>query len=488
MEPLQAAELEAPCTRGGSPTITAAEASQPWHANELKIELSLSAPATVAAICTLASDPSEQHLARSSSAALSVELRLGGLLADSDYNCELFTVCPRAAEAPTELSVHTGAAPEELPPVEVEVEQGDAAGAEYILTNWVDALDYSTGLLLVYDRTGRVRWWYRTPDNVGPSLGFAFVGDDRFAWGGGWPPVPEGRPRLIDLFDGEVWDSGALMADADIARFHHDGKRLADGRWATLEQLKVTGDDGEFYGFQVRILNQETGATDLSYSSQRALDEGHLAGGSGDAWHTNWMDTVDYAEHRELYISLRNLSQIIAVDADTGDWRWTFGVGGDFTLQDTDGEAMGDEGYPSWLHGPQFDGRTLLVYDNGRDAEQSRVIAYDLDVETMTATLLWSWTEPDWYEAYLGSVAWLPNGNVLVCEGHGEPYSPSPGDHSGFIEVDPESGEKRWQMTWTDEQDQAYRAGWADPCALFANAANCEAVANEIQALKDVSR
>lgn len=477
-----AAAVEPPCTSPGAPSVLDAEASQPWHANELRIDVSTSAPATIAAICALDGDPEERHLARSSAADTHTALRLAGLLADSDYTCVLFPVCPPSPDPPLSLSVHTGPPPDELPPVEVDLPEPGATA--YILTNWIDATDYSTGLLLVYDAEGRVRWWYRTPDDVGPSLEFAHVGGDRMAWGGGWPPVPAGRPRLVDLFDGEVWDSGALMADAEIARFHHDGKRLADGRWATLEQLKVTGEDGEFYGFQVRILNPETGATDLSYSAQRALDEGHLAGGSGDAWHTNWIDTVDYADRRELYISLRNLSQIIAVDADTGAWRWTFGAGGDFTLVDATGAPLGDDQYPSWLHGPQFDGRTLLLYDNGREPEQSRVVAYDLDVDAMIATLLWSWTEEDWYEAYLGSVRWMPDGDVLVCEGHGEPYSPSPGDHSTFVRFDPDTGEKVWQMRWTDEGDQAYRAGWADACDLFANARYCGALDAQLSALE----
>lgn len=479
---LTAGAVEAPCTQPGSPSITDVTWTQPWHENELLIEATTSAPAALAAICTLDDDPDERHLARDSTSSTGHALRLGGLLADSDYTCELFPTCPRSLDAPTVLEVHTGPALDGLPGAEVE--SSGQTGGEYILTNWIDAYDYSTGLLLVYDRQGRVRWWYQTPDDVGPSLAFHHLGGARFGWGGGWPPIPAGRPREVDVFDGEVWDSGSLMADADIARFHHDGKRLDDGRWATLEQLKVTGSDGEFYGFQVRILNPETGATDLSYSAQRALDEGHLTGGSGDEWHTNWMDTVDLADHRELIISLRNSSQIISVDADTGDWRWSFGAGGDFTLLDATGAPLGDEGYPSWQHAPEFDGRTLLVYDNGWGAGRSRVVSYTLDTDAMTATLDWSWTEDGWYEGYLGSVETLPDGHVLVCEGHGEPYSTSPGDHSTFVEVDPGTGDKLWQMMWTDVNDQAYRASWADPCDLFANAALCTDVREEIRRLE----
>ena len=462
--------------------ILEATAEQPWHGNELRLLATTDRPATIAALCTLDADAGEAHLVEDSTPSTGHALRITGLLNDADYTCRLFPTCPRAVVDPLSLQVHTAPGPDELP--EIEVESWGWVEPRAILTNWVDALDYSTGLLLIYDQQGRLRWWYRTPEDVGPSLCFEHAGGTQLAWGGGWPPIPEGRPRLLELTEGEVWDSGTLMADAEIARFHHDGKRLEDGRWATLEQLKVSSGGTEFYGFQARILNPETGATDLQYSAQRAVDEGHLAAGSGDAWHTNWVEVATLGGRELLLLSLRNLSQIIAVDASTGDWAWTFGAGGDFTLLDPEGEPLGDEGFPSWIHGPELNGDELLVYDNGVEATRSRVVAYRLDVEDRTATLLWSWTEESWYEAYLGSVSRLPDGHVLIGRGHGEPYSPSPGDPNQILEIDPTSGEKLWQLTWPDTADELYRASWADPCALFANAATCPAVAARLSALE----
>lgn len=462
--------------------VTSIVASQPWHANELLLTVTTTAPAELAAVCTLDADPAERHLARATAPGLTRAIRVPGLLADSAYTCRVTPIRPRGAAA--EVAVTTGPLPDDVPETEV-LRWDDTNPDLYVLANWSDATDYSTGLLLVFDPQGRVRWWARTPDNVGPSVEFVYLGGDRFAWGGGWTPNAAGRPRLLDLYDGEIWDSGSAIPDVESSAFHHDGKRLWDGRWATLEAVQVLGEESSFGGFQVRILDPETNTVASTYDAQRAVDEGHLPSGSWDAWHANWVDTQPTPEGgQELLVGLRNLSSVISVDADTGDWRWRFGPGGDFVLQDASGAPLGDEGYPSWLHAPVWDGETLLVYDNGVSAAQTRVVAYTLDTQEQTATLDWSWTEDGWYEAYLGSVRWLPDGHVLVGSGHAEPYSTTPGGRTAIFEIDPERTEKLWQLTYTDVNAMAYRASWADGCDLFNNAAICATVADEIAALE----
>lgn len=477
--------VDDPCAPSAAVAITAVTSAQPWHENEAEVRVELSAKAPVALRCTLDGDPEEVHLVESTTAATRHTLRLAGLLASSTYACAVAPTCPQAADGPATFSLLTGAPPDDLPATTVWTAEG-AAPAEYVLANASDDCDWQTQLLVVFDRAGRGRWWYRTPRNVGPSVEFVYRGADRFAWGGGWSPNPRGRPRLVDLYDGEVWDSAVALPDVESTFFHHDGKALADGRWATLEENTVEGDRGAFQGFQVRILDPETEQVEVTYDSQRAVDEGHLPSGTGDAWHANWVDLVRYDDRAEIYVNLRDLSWLVAVDADSGDWRWTFGAGGDFTLRDSSGEPLGDDGFPSWAHGAQFDGRTLLIYDNGVSPRRSRVVAYDLDVETFTATLLWEWTEADWYESTLGSTDWLPDGRVLVGAGHAECFSTNPGDRTTLLEIDPATGEKRWELRYDDVETMAYRADWADPCALFANGRYCPAVAERAAELASV--
>lgn len=449
--------------------------TQPWHANELEVALTLSAPATAAVRCALADDPAEVHLAEATPAGTAHTLRLSGLLADADYECLAAAVCPATA-APTAFSVRTGPAPEGF--VDVEVDGYAGAGTEYVLYNQATDCDYENQRLVVVDRQGRVRWWYSTPPWVGPSVEFRYHGDDRFEWGGGWDPNPLGRPRQVDLFAGELFDSAAVLEDAAGSDFHHDGKQLADGRLLTLERIDVdTGPGGPppFDGFRVRRIDPVTGTVDFDWSSQRALDEGHLAPGWGDPWHANWVDVVDEV----LYVSLCESQQVVAIDVATGDWLWSFGEDGDFAL--LEGE------FPQCQHGAEMSSAgELLVYDNGVDRGRSRVAAYELDPDTWTATTSWTWSEPDWWETTLGDADWLPSGHVLVDMGHSDCFSSNPGDRTTIVEIDPASGDKLWQLRFVQRDQTAYRADWADPCALFDNAAVCPTVADRLAALATV--
>jgi hypothetical protein len=182
---------------------------------------------------------------------------------------------------------------------------------------------------------------------------------------------------------------------------------------------------------------------------------------------------------------VRDFSNVLAFDEATGDYLWKFGPGGDFTLVDPSGTPLPDSEYQAWQHGLDFDGTTMLVYNNGVDIGQSSVIAFELDVATLTATKLWEWTEPDWYQAYLGSVDWLPSGNVLIGMGHPECFATNPGDTSTIVEIDPVTGDKLWELKHADIDVEMYRSDWADACELFANAKYCDSVGSRIDALEN---
>jgi hypothetical protein len=448
------------------------EASQPHHANELTVAVTVSDAASVAVACQLRDDPAEVHLAEGVAPAEAHELRLAGLLADQTYDCVAAAVCPATAE-PVAFEVRTGPDRDDLPGIRTQ--GGPDAGTEYVLLNASPDCG-GQGQLIVVDRDGRIRWWYEPPLGVGQSLEFRYHGGDRFVWGGGWGPNELGRPRVLDLYEGEVYDSGGDIPNVSQSDFHHDGKELPDGRMLTLEEVDVDN----FRGFRVRRITSGSGV-DFDYHSQRARDEGHLPGGFGDAWHANWADVVDEV----LYVSLCNLGRVVAVDVATGDWLWTFGVGGDFDLVDTAGQPLGDDEYTQCQHGLEYRASDdhLLVYDNGWDRGYSRVTEYEIDQAAGEATLLWTWTEPDWFETTLGDADWLASGNVLIGAGHAECFSSNRGDHTTVLEVDPVSGDKVWELQYTEIDRMAYRADSADACSLFANARYCDEVGERLDVL-----
>ncbi len=467
-----------PCAPDDALSIVSAVATSPWHENEQQLDLTLSAPASVAVACTLDTDPTEVHLVEGTTAATSHTLRLSGLLSASDYTCVAAAVCP-ATTAPTTFSFRTGDPAVGL--VEVETTDYGGAGTEYVLFNSSRDCDYQYQRLNVVDRQGRIRWWYATPQWVGPSVEFRYHGNDQFQWGGGWDPNPLGAPRQVDLFDGERYDAAVALPDAASTDFHHDGKQLADGRLLTLERVDI---DGRFDGFRVRRVDPVTGLVDFDYHSQRAFDEGHLPRGQGgDPWHANWVDIVDDV----LYVSLCNLEAVIAIDVATGDFLWTFGAGGDFSLTDPQGNPLGANGFTQCQHGLEVTlDDHLLVYDNGTGRGYSRVSQYTVDQAARTAVLDWTWTEPDWWETTLGDADYLPDGRVLVNQGHSDCFSSNRGDRTTIVEIDPVSGDKLWQLRYVERNLTAYRADWADPCALFANTALCPALATRLEELAPV--
>jgi hypothetical protein len=118
--------------------------------------------------------------------------------------------------------------------------------------------------------------------------------------------------------------------------------------------------------------------------------------------------------------SLRNLDWVMEINPDTDEVEWVFGHNGDFTL--TDGGR-----WFSRQHRPSFPSdNTILMYDNGldrADAEEdeeafSRIVEYQLDTETMTATELWSWSGGEPYVSPIaGGVSRLENDNHLINDG-----------------------------------------------------------------------
>ena len=112
-------------------------------------------------------------------------------------------------------------------------------------------------------------------------------------------------------------------------------------------------------------------------------------------------------------VSFRHLSQVMKIDAATGETIWRLGgLKNEFTFLN---DPLG--GF-SAQHSPMVLGNgNLLLYDNGtsHEPQESRAVEYALDIAARTATLVWEFRHvPPIYTPAVGGAQRLRNGNTLV--------------------------------------------------------------------------
>jgi hypothetical protein len=112
-------------------------------------------------------------------------------------------------------------------------------------------------------------------------------------------------------------------------------------------------------------------------------------------------------------VSFRHLSQVMKIDAATGETIWRLGGRkNEFTFIN---DPLG--GF-SAQHSPRIlPNGNLLLYDNGtsHEPQESRAVEYALDIAARTATLVWEFRHvPPIYTPAVGGAQRLKNGNTLV--------------------------------------------------------------------------
>lgn len=466
--------LPGECDPDAAVTILTATAVKGRINNQQVITVTTSVATDVAVRCTAAGDPTDVHLLESELAATTHTFDLGGLLLTEHYDCLAAAVCPESAEPPVAFAFDTLELPRELGDVAVVTDPILGMTGAYTLFN-LEVCGGEWDWIQLVDPQGRTRWWHPIP--VWPNMGLEVRhhGNGLVVWGGGYSSL--GRPRQVDVFLGEIYDSATSLPDYAYTTFHHDGKQIADGRILTLETETNTIQGTSFEGFAVRLHDPATGDLSWRYASSDALAARELDAPAywyGDPWHANWVDVVVENGIDKLYMSLCAAYEIIKVDPVLKTIEWTFGLGGDFTLLDTNGDPLPGVEFPSCQHGIEAIGDRLLVYDNGWLRGQSRIAEYQLDTVNMTATLLWTWTD-GWYTCCLGDADQLANGRVLVnqasfgCGGY----------PTEIHEIDPVTGAVASTVTLRTG-DASYRGERLDGCELFTNAAYCDDTATRL--------
>jgi hypothetical protein len=147
-------------------------------------------------------------------------------------------------------------------------------------------------------------------------------------------------------------------------------------------------------------------------------------GGEVDPWHINSIDRVSDGSG-DYVVSMRHLDAIARVDRATGDVDWILGSLPANAPQESGAPRLtivGDPlGGPRRPHDARMVGDVLTMLDNRTGTGQpARAVAYRIDTNAGTATLLWQISNPTGLSSPgLGSTRVNPDGTVTVNWGGG---------------------------------------------------------------------
>jgi len=396
------------------------------------VEISLDAPAPITLLVGalgkeripwVHSESSEHHT-----------IPLLELHAETTYSLAVRIDGPHSSIAAYDLFA-TPALPDIFPPITVE--RGDDSRTQPGLTllnilEWGDASPRRF-MVAAIDHSGEIVWYHQI-DRLALGLG---IDDQRRIY---TTDTTQNIVRIDPYGQAKtVWPVDEL----GISSAHHEIRPMDDGGMAVLTteletisgwwmepmvyptSFNVVGD--------VFTLFDADGHQTWSWSMMDHIDplEHHTADMHMNFWnmppYVDVADPKDWSHANTLLprgdnwvTSLRNLDWIMEINPNTDEIEWILGPNGDFTLAD------GGRWF-SRQHRPSFTSDdTILVYDNGLDradaAEEeeafTRVVEYQLDFDTMTATELWSWNGGDRYVVPIaGGVTQLDNGNYLINDG-----------------------------------------------------------------------
>jgi hypothetical protein len=390
------------------------------------------------------------------SASPELEIPLYGLLADTAYDC---TVSDDEEQA--ELSFQTRPIPSRIPTWDVTV-PGDADGDYTLLNQATDIATDRQAKLLLLDPEGRLRWFVDIPYQP-PEIDAQYLGDGEWLYGGNSAP-----PTRIDL-DGDIRREASVASS--LLGWHHHVEQVPSGEvWALVHERNH--DRAQSWdGFGIDRLDETMSELQWTWSSQRGVDEGWLAipEAADDPYHANAL----VLEEDAVWVNLRHQSRLVKLDL-TGALQWSMGINQDFTLLEADGSPADFSRWFFGQHAPEWDGERLLMYDNGMKrpgGSYSRALQLRVDEAARTLQIDWEFTEPGWFESAWGDVDRLEDGDILILRGHCERCGSR--GRTEVIEVEPDTGEVVWRITFDDPHVTSYRAQRIDGCALFDNLEYC---------------
>lgn len=179
-----------------------------------------------------------------------------------------------------------------------------------------------------------------------------------------------------------------VIVEEVLSLYELVGDRIERSRWSAI----------------TRYLGQHPEHRKSFEDASAAVDHDTVSDSPYDVFHTNSVRVIDrdvpgLCRRGDLLLSVRELSLVLIVDPQTRAVRWEFGPGvishqHDATLLEND---------------------RILLFDNGRRSEASRVI----EVDPFTREIVWSYDgRPDdpFYSVFRGAAQRLPNGNTLITD------------------------------------------------------------------------
>ena len=303
--------------------------------------------------------------------------------------------------------------------------------------------------------------WYQATDPG--SIEFRLASNGLFvgvaALGPRYGVLPDAGYEVFTL-TGDVVDT-IITVDAGGVEHptdHHDIVELPDEGWATLTYPLVDGEDLTAIGFGAdetiaeNVIQELDPAGNLLWSwttgdhfeyeeatfAQRFPPVPSYAGTEVDVWHLNGLDRLsdgDYlATARHLDAVFRVNRSLVPGDPDDGEVEWVLGptltnemmATVDPTraqeLRDRRLEIIGDPlGGPRRPHDARMNGNVLTLLDNRTATNQpARAVAYEIDAEAGTATMLWSIPTASGRSSFgLGAYRVAADGSSLVTWGQG---------------------------------------------------------------------
>ncbi|MXR40129.1 PQQ-binding-like beta-propeller repeat protein [Halobaculum sp. WSA2] len=248
-------------------------------------------------------------------------------------------------------------------------------------------------------------------------------------------PLPNGellmattqnRHTVIERIDPATGETTS-RTDLENVEDAHDVDYLGDGEFVTVDKgdernrVVIFDDSGEIV-WQWRF----------DEHADRFPEDG------GGPYGTDWthVNDVDPIGDDTLLVSVRNFDQVIAIDRDTKEVKWTLG-------EDDDYDVLNEQHNPDFIEGE--DGRTTVIV---ADSENDRVVEYSrTDGGEWERT--WSLSGGGLHEPR--DADRLPNGNTLVTDRRGH----------RVLEVTPR-GEVVWEVYTPWQPYDAERVG-TDP-------------------------
>ena len=231
-----------------------------------------------------------------------------------------------------------------------------------------------------------------------------------------------GNTYVLSTGLSEVDQTGTAWEDeCEYSRFLDDGFSVLDSSFALVSDTYLMTD----LGFDPTVDGGPT-AEMLATRPSGCFADNWLhtfddSSGVIDWTHINAVSASSYGGSEVVDISLKEWSQIIRLDAATGDVIWKLSPHEDYTDWDVR-KSPAIDGSAEFVgqHGVHATGaNTIMLFDNRGDPGASRVIELDLDPKTYVATIRKSWS--------------LANGmgDELVCgvEGSGEYVPGTKDDH-----------------------------------------------------------